>query len=127
MVEPHSRSGKETMSKVQLIFRMSIDAGQIDAFKDIGARIMDIVRDKGHHTLAYEWFLNEERAEAVVVETFSDSDALLAHAEMIGELGVKLFGLGRIENLWLCGDVSQEVLEKTAGFGPTAYALLQEK
>lgn len=115
------------MDKVRLIFRMTIDAGQIDDFKAVGAQIMDIVRDKGHHTLEYEWFLNEETSEAVVLETFADSDALLAHARMIGDLGVRLFSLGRIENLWLCGDVSQQVLETTAGFGPTPYALLQEK
>ena len=115
------------MGKVRLIFRMSIGDGNIPAFKDVGAQIMDIVRDKGARTLEYDWYVNEEQSEAIVMETFADSDALMAHAEMIGELGVKLFTLGQIENLWLCGDVSQEVLEKTAGFGPTPYALLQEK
>jgi len=115
------------MSTVRLIFSAKIHDGKMDEFEEVGTAIMAIVRDKGHRTLEYDWYLNRDKSEGVVIETFADSDALMAHAEMIGELGVRLFSLCDIKTLWLCGDVSQAVLDKTAGFGPTHYGLLQSK
>lgn len=115
------------MDKVRLIFRMGIPAGGLGRFKAIAASILAVVEQKGPETLEYEWFLNREQTECVVLETFASSEALLAHAEMISGLAMELFELCDVQLIWLCGNASAAVLEKTAAFGPTHYALLQGK
>ena len=113
------------MSTLRLIFRLKIHSGKLDEFKEVAASILAVVKAKGHDTLEYEWFLNGDRTECVVLETFADSRALLEHAEHVAELAGRLFALSDMQNIWLCGQPSAEVLEKTAAFGPSVYLLLQ--
>ncbi len=116
------------MSKLRLIFRMEIQSGRLEEFKEHAAVIVSMVKDKGgDRTLGYEWYLNEDKMECVFVETFADSEALLSHADYISEKAFDMFSLAEMRDIWLCGSPSQAVLDKMAAFAPTPYALVGTK
>jgi quinol monooxygenase YgiN len=104
---------------------MRIHDGMLEEFKAVAAEILSLVHDHGPDTLEYEWFMSGDQTECVVLETFRDSEALLAHAELIAEQAQRLFAAGEIKNLWLCGNPSAEVVEKTSAFAPGLYNFLQ--
>ena len=113
------------MSKLRFIFRLKIHAGKLDEFKAAAAELLAMVQENGRHTLEYEWFLNGDQTECIVLETFAGSEALLAHADMVAEQARVLFALCDMKDLWLCGQPSAEVLQRTAAFAPGLYSFLQ--
>lgn len=113
------------MNKLRLIFRVRVHAGKREEFKAVAAEILSLVHEHGPHTLEYEWFISGDQTECVVLETFEDSEALLAHAELIAEQAQRLFAACEIQNLWLCGNPSAEIVEKTSAFAPGVYTFLQ--
>jgi len=114
------------METLRLIFRMRIHDGKLEAFKAVAAEILDIViANGGDGTVDYDWFMNDDESECVVVETFADSEALLAHADRVNEPAVRMFGMCDLENLWLCGNPSPAVVEKTSAYGAGVYRYLQ--
>ena len=113
------------MNKLRLIFRLQIHMGKLAEFKEVAAAILAAVQASGHDTLEYEWFLNREQTECVVLETFASSEALLAHADRVADLAVRLFSITDLADIWLCGEPSAAVLEKTAAFAPKPYAFMQ--
>jgi quinol monooxygenase YgiN len=113
------------MSKLRLIFRLKIHDGKLHELKEVAAAILAIVEAKGPGTLEYEWFLNHDQTECVVLETFASSEALLEHADMVTELAHRLFSVCDLADIWLCGDPSAEVVQKTAAFAPQLYSFLQ--
>ena len=96
------------MTKLRLIFRLQIHAGKLAEFQEVGAAILAAVQASGHDTLEYEWFLNREQTECVVLD-----------------LAVRLFSITNLADIWLCGEPSAAVLEKTAAFAPKPYAFMQ--
>lgn len=113
------------MTKLRFIFRLKIHAGRLDEFKAVAAQLLAMVQDKGRHTLEYEWFLSGDQTECIVLETFASSEALLVHADMVAEQARRLFSLCDMQDLWLCGEPSAEVLQRAAAFGPKVYSFLQ--
>jgi len=113
------------MTKLRLIFRLKLHPRKLDEFKEVAAAILSAVEARGHDTLEYEWFLNAEQTECVVLETFASSEALLEHADMIADLAVRLFSITDLVDIWLCGEPSAAVLAKTAAFAPKPYAFMQ--
>ncbi len=113
------------MSKLRFIFRLKIHAGRLDEFKAVATRLLAMVQEKGRSTLEYEWFLNGDQTECIVLETFANSEALLEHADRVAEQARRLFALCDMQDLWLCGEPSPEVLQRAASFGPKVYSLLQ--
>lgn len=115
------------MNTLRLIFRLRINEGKLEEFKQHASAIIAMVREHGHRTPDYEYFLNADESECVVLESFADSEALLAHADMVAERAVQMFAVCEIQNLWLCGNPSQAVVEKTAAFAPSRFGRWQGK
>jgi len=113
------------VSKLRFFFRLKIHAGKLDEFKAVAAALLAMVQEQGRHTLEYEWFLNGDQTECVVLETFADSDALLTHADMVAAQAGRLFALCDMQDLWLCGEPSPAVLQRAAAFAPRQYSFLQ--
>ena len=113
------------MSKLRFVFRVKIHAGKLDEFKAAGAALLAMVKARGPQTLEYEWFLNDDQTECVVLETFASSEALLVHADMVADTARVLFGLCDILDLWLCGEPTPEVVQRAAAFAPRRYSFLQ--
>ena len=71
--------------------RLKIRDGELDGFKQQAAEILRQAREKDTKTLRYDWFISDDGTECEVREGYVDADALLEHAQHIGEARAKLF------------------------------------
>lgn len=90
------------------IARFRIHVGRLDEFKRLSAQCMDIAREKDTGTLQYDIYINEENSEAIVVEKYRDSAALLEHLANNSEVAQKISLTGSVEGE-LLGDASPEL------------------
>jgi quinol monooxygenase YgiN len=113
------------MTKLHLIARFKIKTGQIETFKKLVDQCIAIVNEKetGKGNLLYEWYLNEQLSECVVVETYVDSGALLTH---MGNVGTSLGGIMQISDFSgeLFGSPSTQLKEAISGLPITVFPYL---
>ena len=67
------------------IARFTFHEGKVDDFKRLSERCMEIVRTKDDGTLQYDIYFNDDESEAIVIERYRDSEALIEHLEHIGD------------------------------------------
>ena len=81
-------------------FRASLDSrfheGNLEEFKRLAAQCMEIVRTKDTGTLQYEVYFNDDQSECIVLERYRDSEALIEHAEHIGDLNEAILATGSV-------------------------------
>jgi len=77
------------MKNIHVIAHFKIHEGKLDEFKAGADSCVEAVKNE-EGALLYDWFINEEKMECTVVETYKDSDATLAHAANVNELLGKL-------------------------------------
>lgn len=112
------------MSKLYIVFKMTLNAGEEESFKDYVRQLEQLVKDQCPQTIGYEWFLNEEETQCVAVETFADSDALMFHADTVLDLAMKLFATCEIQEVNLLGNPSDAVIERTSAYGAKVHRLI---
>ncbi len=96
------------MSALQGIARFRFHDGTIDKYKELAAQSMEIVRNNDPGTLQYEIYLNDEETEAIVIERYTDSQALVDHLANLGDLGEAMLATADVTGE-LLGDVSEEL------------------
>ncbi|MEN2283093.1 antibiotic biosynthesis monooxygenase [Algoriphagus sp. SE2] len=96
------------MKNIHLIARFHIHPGKESEFKDLIPQC--IARVKANETGAerYEWYLNEEGTVCHVLETYKNSDAVLAHITNVGELLGKIFQISDFSGD-MYGNLSEEL------------------
>ena len=65
--------------------RLKVRDGELEGFKRQAAEMMRLAREKDTKTLRYDWFLSEDGTECEVREAYVDADALVEHAQHVGE------------------------------------------
>jgi quinol monooxygenase YgiN len=108
-------SGGQPMSELQGIARFRFHEGKLEEFKRLSAQAMEIVRTKDTGTLQYDTFFNDDQSEALVLERFRDSDALIEHTANIGDLAESILAIVTVVHGELVGEPSAELREKLAG------------
>ena len=108
------------MGELQGIARFKFHEGKLEEYKRLSARAMEIVRAKEPGTLQYEIFFNEDESEAVVLERFRDSDALLEHGANMAEISEGVLATGTVEGE-LLGEPSDELRAKLTGPQPRLF------
>jgi quinol monooxygenase YgiN len=103
-------SNKElkTTSELQGIARYKIHEGKLEEFKRLSAECMEIVRAKDTGTVQYDVYINEEKSEAVVLERYRDSEALIEHLTNLGDVGKAVLATGSVVGE-LLGEPSAEL------------------
>jgi quinol monooxygenase YgiN len=96
------------VSELVGIARFTFHPGKVEEFKRLSARCIEIVRDQDTGTLQYDVFLNERETEAVVVERYRDSQALIEHAEHVSDLVDPIVATASVTGE-LLGDASDEL------------------
>lgn len=71
--------------------RLKVRDGELDGFKEQAAEMMRQTKEKDTGTLRYDWFLSNDGTACEVREGYVDADALLEHANNVGEARAKLF------------------------------------
>ena len=105
------------MGELMGIARFTFHAGKVEDFKRLSAECMDIVRAKDDGTLQYDTYFNADESEAMVIERFRDSDALLLHGQNMAPLMDEITACGDVHGE-LLGDVSDELRANFSDDGP---------
>jgi quinol monooxygenase YgiN len=85
-----------------------------DEFKRISAQCMEITRMKDTGTLQYEIYPNDDQTEAVVLERYRDSEALIEHGANLGDLMEAILATGSFSGE-LLGEPTAELRANLAG------------
>ena len=75
----------------QVTAHLKVRDGELEGFKRQAAEMMKLARDKDTKTLRYDWFLSDDGTECEVREAYVDADALVEHAQHVGQARDKLF------------------------------------
>jgi quinol monooxygenase YgiN len=104
------------VSELLGIARFKFHKGKVGEYKRLNDQAMEIVRTKDTGTLQYEIYLNDDQSEAVVIERYRDSKALIEHGEHLGDLSAAILATADVEGEVL-GEASAELKAKLAN-GP---------
>jgi quinol monooxygenase YgiN len=102
------------------IARFRFHPGQVEEYKRLSAQAMDIVRAKERGTLEYSVYLNQDESEAVVIERFVSSEALLEHGANMAEISPKVLATGTVEGE-LLGEPNEELRARLTGPEPELF------
>ncbi|HJR46272.1 MAG TPA: antibiotic biosynthesis monooxygenase [Actinomycetota bacterium] len=102
------------MSELMGIVRIKLHEGKLDEFKRLSAQCMEIVRAKDPGTLQYDTYINDDQSECIVVERFTDSEALIAHSENLADLMEAILATGSFSGE-LLGEPSVQIRANLAG------------
>ena len=108
------------MSELLGIVRFKFHEGKLEEFKRLSARAMEIVRTQDTGTLQYEVYFNDDESEALALERFRDSDALIQHGENMAALMEPILATGTVTGE-LCGDLSPELRARITGDNPQLF------
>jgi quinol monooxygenase YgiN len=102
------------VSELQGIGRIKFHEGKLEEFKRLSARCMEIVRTKDTGTLQFEIYFNDDQSEAIILERYRDSEALIEHGAHLGELGEAILATGSVTSACL-GQPSPVLRAQLAG------------
>ncbi len=108
------------MGELLGIARFRFDPGKVEEYKRLSAAAMDIVRAKELGTLEYAIYFNADESEAVVIERFASSEALLEHGANMSEISPAVLALGAVEGE-LLGEPNAELRAKLTGPEPQLF------
>ena len=89
------------MSELQGIARFKFHEGKLEDFKRLAAQCMEIVRTKDTGTLQYDIYFSDDQSECIVLERYSDSEALIEHAGHLGDLNEAILATGFVSGVLL--------------------------
>ena len=105
------------MSEVVGIGRVRFHPGGFEEYKRLVEQELELVRANEPGTLALDIYVNADQTEAVYVERYADSQALLDHFRNVAELMAPVLATGTFEGVIL-GDVSDELKAAIGEGGP---------
>lgn len=81
----------------------NITGANLAEFKEVAAEALEIAKGE-QGVLQYDWFLNDNQTVCVVLETYQDPHALLAHITNTGNVFARLIELGGACELEMFGN-----------------------
>jgi quinol monooxygenase YgiN len=102
------------------IARFRFHPGEVEEYKRLTAKAMEIVEATEPDTLEYSIFFNEDESEAVVIERFASSEALLEHGRHMAEISEGVLKTGSVEGE-LLGDPNAEIRANLTGPEPQLF------
>ena len=113
------------MTELLGIARFKFREGKVEEFKRLSAQCMEIVLAQDTGTLQYDTYFNEDQSEAVVIERYRDSQALIEHSEHLAAFMEPIIATADVDGE-LLGDLSPELRAKmTDGGPPQLFTLYQ--
>ena len=102
------------MNELQGIVRFTFHEGGVEEFKRLSAECLEIVQAKDTGTLQYDTYLSADESEAMVLERFRDSEALIQHSENLAHLMEAIVATGTVSGE-LLGQPSADLRAKLEG------------
>ena len=114
MLDFTTGSEARVVSELMGIVRIKFHEGKLDEFKRLSVECMEIVRAKDPGTLQYDTFFNDDESECIVIERFTDSEALVAHGTNNAHLMESILATGSFSGE-LLGEPSADIRAGLAG------------
>ena len=116
-----ARVNPQSGSSIFVIARMHILPGKAEAFRRLAGDIFAVVDAKEPGTIAYDWFINADDSEALVLDIYRDVDALKAH---MGNVGAMMGGMRDLisSEVELYGALPADILAMLSKAPGTRYA-----
>lgn len=105
------------MSEIIGIGRVVFNEGGFEEYKRLVERELELVRATEPGTLALDVYVNADQSEAVYVERYTDSQALMDHFANVAEFMAPVLATGRFKGVIL-GDASDELAAAIGEGGP---------
>ena len=105
------------MSEIIGIGRVVFNEGGFEEYRRLVAQELELVRDTEPGTLQLDVFVNADHSEAVYVERYRDSQALMDHFKNVGEFMAPFLATGTFTGVIL-GDASDELKAAIGEGGP---------
>jgi quinol monooxygenase YgiN len=99
------------MGELLGIARFKFHEGKVDEYKRLSAEAREIVKAKDSGTLQYDVYFNADESEAIVIERYRNSDALIEHSEHMADITEAVLATASVEGEVL-GDASDELKER---------------
>jgi quinol monooxygenase YgiN len=112
------------VGELQGIVRFTFHPGKVEEFKRLSAECLEIVQAKDEGTLQYDTYFNGDESEAIVLERFRDSDALVLHSQNMAPFMESIMATGSVSGE-LLGDLSDELAAQMAGSPVGLFTLYQ--
>jgi quinol monooxygenase YgiN len=112
------------MDELQGIVRFTFHPGMVEEFKRLSAECIELVRARDVGTLQYDTYLNDDESQAIVLERFRDSEALILHAENMAPLMDAIMATGTVSGE-LLGDPNEQLRTQLAGSPVGLFRLYQ--
>jgi quinol monooxygenase YgiN len=115
------------MKHNQIHFRaeFTIEEGKIEEFKKLVQEMSRVVEANEPDTINYQFYLNRAETKCIVNETYTNSEAVLAHNTSVASQTIlpKVFSVSRISRFDVYGNPSEELQMVLTRFGPQIYDL----
>lgn len=105
------------MNSVSYLLELTIEPGKLEEFNSLASGFISSVNKDEPGTLGYLWHLSEDNKKALLLETFTDSDALLTHLGNVGPTLPNLLAVAPITRFEVLGAISDAAREALAPFG----------
>ncbi len=123
--QPTTPPERRSTSELQGIVRFRFHEGKVEDFKRLSVRCLEVVRTEDTGTLQYDTFFNDDETEAIVLERFTDVQALIDHGANIGdEMMQAILETGECFGE-LLGDLPAAMKADLAGGPVQAFSLYQ--
>jgi quinol monooxygenase YgiN len=111
----------------QIHFRaeFTIEEGKIEEYKKLVQEMSTVVEVNEPDTIIYQFYLNRAETKCIVHETYTNSEAVLAHNAGIASQTIlpKIFNVSRMSRFDVYGNPSEELQKVLTSFGPHTYNL----
>ena len=110
-------------TQVHFLVDLTILEGKFDSFEAIAQEMVASSQQEAG-ALRYEWYLSADRKRCRIVETYADSDAVLAHLTgwAVQEGVPKLLEAAGLDRFEVYGDPGAKAASMLAAFGATIFA-----
>src|SRR5919197_6556792 len=115
------------MKNNQVHFRaeFSIEEGKIEEYKKLVHEMSRMVEANEPDTMNYQFYLNRDETKCMVHETYTNSEAVLAHNNGVASQTIlpKIFSVAKISRFDVYGNPSEELQKVLTSFGAQTYNL----
>jgi quinol monooxygenase YgiN len=114
------RKNHQNMKQIKVIARLAIMENKLNEFKQLAQEMIDAVREKEPGAIDYDWYLDELKMQCIIIETYADSKAVMAHVTNIGEKLKKMSAYADI-TIELFGNPDEEVMNLASNMEVSVY------
>lgn len=98
----------------------NVEPGKTDEFKQLVAEAVETARRESPVT-EYKWYFNDDMTRCGLIERYPDSEALLAHLRIVGNLLSRMLAISKISRFDVLGKLQGKAREDVEKMGARIY------